>query len=163
MIWTHSCKSYTKNILNNMLRAQYRQRHSTSGYSLASHCGGSGSIPGQVKWDLWWTGALGWVFSENFGFHCQSSFHHHNHPGQATIGQSVATVQSGPSWTPPPTKRIKKIKKGHNIKHRKTLVLALKVDNISSYECRPWIRSWWVHIHFLFARFHEVDNLFQHT
>jgi hypothetical protein len=30
--------------------------------------------------------ALGQVFSENFGFPCQSSFHqllhHHNHPGQ---------------------------------------------------------------------------------
>jgi hypothetical protein len=31
---------------------------------------------------------------------------HHNHPGQATIAQSVAAVSSGPSWTPPPTKRI---------------------------------------------------------
>jgi hypothetical protein len=39
--------------------------------------------------------ALGRVFSEYFGFPCQSSFHqilhHHNHPGQAAIGQSVAT------------------------------------------------------------------------
>jgi hypothetical protein len=34
--------------------------------------------------------------------------HHHNHLGQATIGQSVAAVPSGPSSTPPPTKRIKK-------------------------------------------------------
>jgi hypothetical protein len=46
--------------------------------------------------------ALGRVFSEYFGFPCQSSFHQilhqHNHPGQATIGQSVAAV---------PTKRIK--------------------------------------------------------
>jgi hypothetical protein len=33
--------------------------------------------------------------------------YHHNHPGQATISQSVAAVPSGPSWTPPPTKRIK--------------------------------------------------------
>jgi hypothetical protein len=43
-------------------------------------------------------------------FPCQSSFHqilhHHNHPEQATIGQSVAAAPSGPSWTPPPTKRI---------------------------------------------------------
>jgi hypothetical protein len=57
--------------------------------------------------------ALGQDFSEYFGFPCQSSFHqiphHHNHPGQVTIGQSVAAVPSGPSWTPPPTKRIKKI------------------------------------------------------
>jgi hypothetical protein len=56
--------------------------------------------------------ALGRVFSEYFGFNCQSSFHqilhHHNHPGQATIGQSVTAVPSGPSWTPPNTKRIKK-------------------------------------------------------
>jgi hypothetical protein len=56
--------------------------------------------------------ALGRVFSEYFGFPCQSSLHkilhHHNHPGQATIGQSVAAVPSEPSWTPPPTKRIKK-------------------------------------------------------
>jgi hypothetical protein len=56
--------------------------------------------------------ALGWVFSEYFGFPCQSSFHqilyHHNHPGQATIGQSVTAVPSGPSWTPPLIKRIKK-------------------------------------------------------
>jgi hypothetical protein len=56
--------------------------------------------------------ALGRVFSEYFGFPCQSSFHqilqHHNHPGTATIGQSVTAVPSGPSWTPPPTKRIKK-------------------------------------------------------
>jgi hypothetical protein len=58
--------------------------------------------------------ALARVFSEYFGFPCQSSFHqilhHHNHSGQATIGQSVAAVPSGPSWTTPPTKRIKKKK-----------------------------------------------------
>jgi hypothetical protein len=56
--------------------------------------------------------ALGRVFSEYFGFPRQSSFHqilhHHNHLGQATIGQLVATVPSGPSWTPHTTKRIKK-------------------------------------------------------
>jgi hypothetical protein len=56
--------------------------------------------------------ALGQVFSEYFGFPCQFSFHqilhHHNHPGQATIGQSVTAVPSGPSWNPPPTKRITK-------------------------------------------------------
>jgi hypothetical protein len=32
-----------------------RPRHSSSGYSLAFHRGGLGSIPGLVKWDLWWT------------------------------------------------------------------------------------------------------------
>jgi hypothetical protein len=43
---------------------------------------------GLVKWDLWWTKwRLGQVFSEYFGFPCQSSFHqillhHQNHPGQ---------------------------------------------------------------------------------
>jgi hypothetical protein len=30
-----------------------RRRHSSSGYSLASHRGGPGSRPGLVKWDLW--------------------------------------------------------------------------------------------------------------
>jgi hypothetical protein len=53
---------------------------------------------------------LGRVFSEYFGCPCQSSFHqilhHHNHHRQATIGQSVAAVPSGSSWTLPPTKRI---------------------------------------------------------
>jgi hypothetical protein len=32
-----------------------RPRHSSSGYSLASHSGGPGSSPGLIKWDLWWT------------------------------------------------------------------------------------------------------------
>jgi hypothetical protein len=58
--------------------------------------------------------ALGRVFSEYFGFPCQSSFHqilhHHDHLGQATMGQSVATVLSGPSLTPSTTKQIKKKK-----------------------------------------------------
>jgi hypothetical protein len=55
--------------------------------------------------------ALGWVFSEYFGFPFQI-LHYHNHPGQATIGESVAAVPSGPSWTTHPTKRIKeKLKK----------------------------------------------------
>jgi hypothetical protein len=44
--------------------------------------------------------ALGQVFSEYFGFTCQSSFHeilhHHNHPGQVQ-GHSVADMPSGPS------------------------------------------------------------------
>jgi hypothetical protein len=56
--------------------------------------------------------ALGRVFSEYFGFPYQSSFHqilhHHNHPGQATVGQSVAAMPSGPSWAQSPTMRIKK-------------------------------------------------------
>jgi hypothetical protein len=62
---------------------------------------------------MWWLRHTFISFSpEYFGFPCQSSFHqilhHHNHQGQATIGQSVAAVPSGPSWTPPPIKRIKK-------------------------------------------------------
>jgi hypothetical protein len=55
---------------------------------------------------------LGQVFSEYFGFPWQFSFHqilhHHKHPWQAIIGQLVVAVPSGPSWTPTPTKRIKK-------------------------------------------------------
>jgi hypothetical protein len=47
------------------------------------------------------SGALGQVFSEYFGFPCQSSFyqilHHHPSPGAGTIGHSVADVLSGPS------------------------------------------------------------------
>jgi hypothetical protein len=32
-----------------------RPCHSSGGYSPASHCGGPGSSPGQVMWDLWST------------------------------------------------------------------------------------------------------------
>jgi hypothetical protein len=56
--------------------------------------------------------ALGQVVSKNFVFPYHSSFHqilhHHNHLEQATIGQSVAAMPSGRSWTPPPTKQIEK-------------------------------------------------------
>jgi hypothetical protein len=58
-------------------------------------------------WDLWWTKvALGQVFSQNFGFPCQFSFHkllhiHHVSFGVGTIGQMVAEVQNGLSLTPP--------------------------------------------------------------
>jgi hypothetical protein len=50
--------------------------------------------------------ALGQVFSEYFGFPCQSSFHqmlhnHHLSSGAGTIGQTVADVPSGISLTPP--------------------------------------------------------------
>jgi hypothetical protein len=57
-------------------------RHSSGGYAPAFHRGGPGSNPGLVMWDFGWTKvALGQVFSENFGFPCQSSFHLllHNH------------------------------------------------------------------------------------
>jgi hypothetical protein len=66
--------------------------------------------------------ALGQVFSEYFGFSCQSSFHqilrHHNHPGQATVCQSLAAVPSGPSWTPPPTMKTKRIRYLTECSHR---------------------------------------------
>jgi hypothetical protein len=55
--------------------------------------------------------ALGQVFSEYFGFPCQSLFHqflhHHNHPGADRVGQLVADVPSEPNWTPPPNTPIK--------------------------------------------------------
>jgi hypothetical protein len=71
-----------------------RPRHSSSGYSLASHGGGPGASPesshvGFVVDKV----ALGQVISDYFGFSCQSSFHQflHNHPhlssGAYTTGQ----------------------------------------------------------------------------
>jgi hypothetical protein len=50
--------------------------------------------------------ALGQVFSEYFGFLCQSSFHrllhtHHLSPGAGTIGKILADITSGLSFTPP--------------------------------------------------------------
>jgi hypothetical protein len=81
---------------------------------LASHRGGSGSIPGQVMWDLWWTKwHWGLVFSEYFDFPCQFSFHrllhihHHLSSGAGTIGQLVAELPSGLSLTPPQEKEKK--------------------------------------------------------
>jgi hypothetical protein len=50
--------------------------------------------------------ALGQVFSEYFGYPCQTSFHqllHYHHPlssGAGTTGQAVAAVPSGLSLTP---------------------------------------------------------------
>jgi hypothetical protein len=40
---------------NGPYKVLWRPRHSSSGYSLASHRGGPGSSPGLVMWDLWWT------------------------------------------------------------------------------------------------------------
>jgi hypothetical protein len=65
---------------------------------------------GLVKWDLWWTK---WRWG---GFSLSTSVSPANlHftkfsiiiiTRAGTIGQSVAAVPSGPSWTPPPTKQI---------------------------------------------------------
>jgi hypothetical protein len=64
----------------------------------------------QVMWDLWWT-KWGQVFSEYFGFPCQSSFHQllHNHlsSGAGTIGQQWLTYQVD-SVLPHPEKLKKK-------------------------------------------------------
>jgi hypothetical protein len=55
--------------------------------------------------------ALGQVFSEYFGFPCQSFHrflhHHHNHPGLAQYAIGGRSVD----WTliPPPTLQIKKL------------------------------------------------------
>jgi hypothetical protein len=56
---------------------------------------------------VWSSGVCGGQSSAGAGF-LRVLLHHHNHPGQATIDQSVAAVPSGASWTQPPTKRIKK-------------------------------------------------------
>jgi hypothetical protein len=63
--------------------------------------------------------ALGQVFSENFGFHCQFSFHrelhtHHLPSGAGTIGQIVAGVPSGRSLTPTQEK-LKTMEYRHSI------------------------------------------------
>jgi hypothetical protein len=57
--------------------------------------------------------SLGQVFSENFGFPCQFSFHrllhthYHLSSGTGTVGQTVADVPSGISITPPPLHETK--------------------------------------------------------
>jgi hypothetical protein len=82
---------------------------------VASHRGSPGSIPGQIMWDLWWTK---WqLFSEYFGFPCQSTFHqllhnHHLSSRAGTIGQQWMMYQAD-SVSPPPEKLKKKKKKKH--------------------------------------------------
>jgi hypothetical protein len=44
---------------------------------------------------------IGQVFSEYFGFPCQS-FHQFLYHNNGTIGLLVAAVPSGPNWTSPP-------------------------------------------------------------
>jgi hypothetical protein len=50
--------------------------------------------------------ALGQVFSEYFGFPCQSSsdkiLHHHNHPGQVQYAKQWLTCRVGPAGLHPP-------------------------------------------------------------
>jgi hypothetical protein len=64
-----------------------------------------GSSPGHVGFVMDKV-ALGHVFSEDFGFPCQFSFHrlfyiHHLSLGAGTIGQIVTDVPSRLSLTPP--------------------------------------------------------------
>jgi hypothetical protein len=102
--------SELRDILLALIIQQYLERRS------ASHRGGPDSIPDQVMWRLRWTRwvALRQVFSEYFGFRCQTSFHrllhshHHRHhlsSGTGTIGQLMANVINGLSL--PRTPRVK--------------------------------------------------------
>jgi hypothetical protein len=56
--------------------------------------------------------ALGQVFSEYFGFPCQSSFHqilpHHNHPGQVQQAIQWPTCRVDPFGLHPPLCKLKK-------------------------------------------------------
>jgi hypothetical protein len=67
-------------------------------------------VRSQNMWDLWWTVAVGQVFSDYFGFHCQFTFHrllhihHHLSSGAGTKDQLVADVPSGLNLTPPKKK-----------------------------------------------------------
>jgi hypothetical protein len=74
--------------------------------------GGPGSSPGLVMWDFVVDKvALGKVFSEYFGFPCQSSFHQllHEHPhlssGACTTGQKWPQYQV--DLVPPPKKMLR--------------------------------------------------------
>jgi hypothetical protein len=65
--------------------------------------------------------ALGQVFSEHFGFPCQSSFHqllhnhHHLSSGAGTIGKMVADVPSGLNLTPPQETKKKNLSGMRNV------------------------------------------------
>jgi hypothetical protein len=81
-----------------------RPRHSSSGQSLAFHGGGLGSSPGLVKFDLWWAKWRWGRFSPRISVSPTNP-----HPTKfsiiiitraGTIGQTVADVPSGLSWTP---------------------------------------------------------------
>jgi hypothetical protein len=84
---------------------------------LKEHRGSLGLSPGQVMVEFMVDRvALGRVFSEYLGFPGQFSFHqllhiHHLSSGAGTIGQIVADVPGGLSFTPPQqTKKIKILK-----------------------------------------------------
>jgi hypothetical protein len=63
LLWKHRQKKLATILLFQTLFAVFgnrdssvvRPRHSSSGWSLASHRGGPGSTPDLVMWDLWWT------------------------------------------------------------------------------------------------------------
>jgi hypothetical protein len=81
--------------------------HSSGGQLPAFHCGGPGSSPGQITWDLFWTKWYLGRFSPSTSVSpCQFSFHqllhigHHLSFGAGTVGQLMADVPSGPSLTP---------------------------------------------------------------
>jgi hypothetical protein len=82
--------------------------HSSGSYLPDSHCGGPGSNPGLVLWDLWWTKWRCWSgFSPGtsvslFSFHRLLHTHHHLSSGAGTIGQTATDVPSRLSLTPPP-------------------------------------------------------------
>jgi hypothetical protein len=66
------------------------------------YCGGPGSSPGQVMWDLWWTKWHWDRFSSNTLVSSTKSnsinmlhIHHHLSSGAVTTGQTVAAVPSG--------------------------------------------------------------------
>jgi hypothetical protein len=69
-------------------------------YWQASHCGGPGSIPGHLMWDLLWS-ERNWdrfspstsVFLAKHSTDCSTLINiHHHHPGTSTIGHLVASL-----------------------------------------------------------------------
>jgi hypothetical protein len=86
-------------------------RHSSSGYSLASHRGGPGSILGLVKWDLCWTKWRWGRFPPSTSVSPANL--HSTKFSIITITRGTynrpfsGDVPSGPNWTPPPTMRMK--------------------------------------------------------
>jgi hypothetical protein len=80
--------------------------------------------------------AIGQIFSEYYGFLCQSSFHqilHHSHTGQVQYARSGRRAEWTQFGLPPPTLRIKKNclfptgERSEIYHHRKM--------NVCSYDC----------------------------